>query len=69
MIPRSRECVFCIGTGYTGRKFRRNFGGPSWEEDIGGIEGLKGGMIPGNGRYGPGTGPGHTGGKLGRENA
>ena len=32
--------VFCIGTGYTGRKFRRNFGGPSWEEDVGGIEGL-----------------------------
>ena len=33
-------CVFCIGTGYTGGKFRRNFGGPSWEEDVGGIEGL-----------------------------
>ena len=32
--------AFCIGTGYTGRKFRRNFGGPSWEEDVGGIEGL-----------------------------
>ena len=40
MIPRSGRYGFCIGTGYTGRKFRRNFGGPSWEEDVGGIEGL-----------------------------
>ena len=31
---------FCIETGYTGRKFRINFGGRSWEEDVGGIEGL-----------------------------
>ena len=66
MIPRFHWYRFCIGTGYTGRKFRRNFGGPSWEEDVGGIEG---GMIPGNGWYGPGIGPGHTGGNLGRENA
>ena len=48
--------MFCIGTGYTGRKFRGNFGGPSWEEDVGGIEGLYGGMIPGKGWYGPGIG-------------
>ena len=34
---------FCIGTGYTGRKFRRNFGGRSWEEDVGGMEGLSDG--------------------------
>ena len=38
MIPRFHRYGFCIGTGYTGRKFRRNFGGPSWEEDVGGIE-------------------------------
>ena len=31
---------FCIGTGYTGPIFRRNSGGRSWEEDVGGIEGL-----------------------------
>ena len=60
---------FCIGTGYTGRKFRRNFEGPRWEEDVGGIEGLYRGMRAGNGWYGPGIGPGNTGGNLGRENA
>ena len=27
------------------------------------------GRVPRNGRYGPGIGPGHTGGNLGRENA
>ena len=32
--------VFCIGTGYTGRKWRRKFGGRRWEEDVGSIEGL-----------------------------
>ena len=69
MIPRSREYRVCIGTGYTGRKFQGNFGGPRWEEDVGDIEGLWGGMIRGNGWYGPGIGPGHTGGNLGRENA
>ena len=55
MIPRFHRYGFCIGTGYTGGKFRRNFGGPSWEEDVGGIKGLQGRMIPGNGRYGPGS--------------
>ena len=40
MILRFPGYGFCIGTGYTGGKFRRNFAGPSWEEDVGGIEGL-----------------------------
>ena len=26
MMPRSRECMVCIGTGYTGRKFGDFFG-------------------------------------------
>ena len=30
MIPRFRLYGFCIGTGYTGRKFQIHFGKPSW---------------------------------------
>ena len=30
MIPRFGESRFCIGTGYTGGKFRRSLGGRSW---------------------------------------
>ena len=70
MISRSREYVFCIGTGYTGGKFQRNFGGLSWRSGCWRYRRpIEGGMIPGNGWYGPGIGPGHTGGNLGRENA
>ena len=40
MIPRFPGYGFCIGTGYTGEKIRRNFEGPRWEEDVGGFDGL-----------------------------
>ena len=64
MIPRSRRYRFCIGNGYT----EDFLGVAKLEEDVGGIEGLQGGMIPGKGWYGPGIGPGHSGGDWAREN-
>ena len=55
---RSHEYRGFIGTGYTGRKFRRDFGGRSWEEDVGGIEGVKGGMMALSGLYSVSIGAG-----------
>ena len=66
MMPRFPDMGFCIGTGYTGRKCRRNFGGRSWEEDVGGIEGLQGGMMALSGLYSVSIGAGYWRGKIGR---
>ena len=43
---------FCIGTGYSGRKKIRTLWMAKLNEDVGGIEGLYGWMIPRSGRYG-----------------